>query len=1029
MPLGFWGELVRLGVLVPREAQEMAAAEEFLWRVRNRLHAHAGRRSDRLTFDEQESLALAMGYGNDDDPRERATAAERFMQDYYLHARAVTRGRERILLRATPAKKRGKPIEVDLGHGIRLFDGQVTIAGVQELSMDPALALRAYAACIRHSAPLLPFAREAIARAASDPAWCVALRASPEAGPLFTDLICTVAEGKTRRGSIAGELHDVGLLLAMIPEFAPVTGRVHHDVYHVYTVDVHSVAALDSLRSMCRGELTQERPLATRLAAEIARPKPLFLATLLHDVGKGYPDASGSRKNHSQSGAELCDVILPRLGFSPEDTLEARHLISQHLAMYHVATRRDLDDPATIEEFCRLVRGREGLRDLFLLTVVDLSTTSPTAMTSWKARMLDELYFAADAHLAGAKDGAFDEARLARVREAARLAWAGDRAFLEAFLASMPERYLLANAPESIAAHAGVALDRGGATVHAAIVPSRHPEFAEVCVVAEDRPGLLARIAAAITAGRLEVLAAQVYSRASRRAGKAGRAPDRGGGPLLGARPHRRPRGDRARDAAADPRPQRRLLRRDRSRGAPPPAHRHVVAVARAPEPRGAHGGGHRRARVAAAHGRRGLRQGPPRPPLYDRARAPRARALDRPLEDQHGGDEGRRRFLRERARRSEGRPGRTAQTDPRHDHPRDRRVTERDERLDRRARSREDARMKTWFATALRGSLRSRRSLACGGAPPAREGQRSSLDAAAPSVRLRPLSSGNADYDQGVTALARGDVDGAKGSWKRIHDRDPKDGAGSVLLGLIDEKQGDKAGAEKAYREAIKLRPDLEAAYVNLSALLIDQQRNDDALTVARAGLAKFPSSAGLHANVGTALATQGDQAGASGEFDQATRAATADPMLLMTYAHWLGVWKQSEASLTKLRAARALTKDVGVLAAIGEEMKGLGAFADCVPTFDQAIGLKDAPELRTYRAVCKLGMKDADGAKTDLQAAIAGQYAPAHFYLARVLGDSGDWKGAVGEYETFLKLEPNVPASKVAREKLKQAKEHLKK
>ncbi|MGO9711465.1 MAG: bifunctional uridylyltransferase/uridylyl-removing protein GlnD [Polyangiaceae bacterium] len=516
MPLGFWGELVRLGVLVPREAQEMAAAEEFLWRVRNRLHAHADRRSDRLTFDEQEALAISMGYGGEggDAPSgDRAAAAERFMQDYYLHARAVSRGRERILLRATPAKKRGKPVELDLGGGVRLFDGQVTIAGVQELSEDPALALRAYAACIRQSAPLLPFAREAIARAASDPAWCAALRASPEAGPLFTDLICTVAEGRTRRGSIAGELHDVGLLLAMIPEFAPVTGRVHHDVYHVYTVDVHSVAAVDALRALCRGEATQDRPLATRLATEIARPKPIFLATLLHDVGKGYPDASGSRKNHSQSGAELCDVILPRLGLSAEDTVEARHLVAQHLAMYHVATRRDLDDPATIEEFCRLVRGREGLRDLFLLTVVDLSTTSPTAMTSWKARMLDELYFAADAHLAGAKDRAFDEARLARVRDSARTAWVGPPEFLEAFLDSMPERYLLANGPDAIAAHAGVALDRGIAPVHAAIVPSRHPEVAEVCVVAEDKPGLLARIAAALTAGRLEVLAAQVYSR------------------------------------------------------------------------------------------------------------------------------------------------------------------------------------------------------------------------------------------------------------------------------------------------------------------------------------------------------------------------------------------------------------------------------------------------------------------------------------------------------------------------------------
>jgi [protein-PII] uridylyltransferase len=304
----------------------------------------------------------------------------------------------------------------------------------------------------------------------------------------------------------------VGLLLAMVPEFLPVTGRVHHDIYHVYTVDVHSVASLDRLRQLARGELAQEFPLGSRLAAEIARPRPLFLATLLHDVGKGWPDADGSRKNHSKAGADLCGTILPRLGLSSEDVEEAAQLVMQHLLMYHVATRRDLDDLATIEEFCRGVRGREGLRNLYLLTVSDLSTTSPTAMTSWKARMLDELYFAAEAHLAGHEPRA-DAERVARARDAVRAAWKGPTEPLEALLSTMPDRYLLANGPESIVQHARVVAERRGAAVHVGRVTSRHPEAAELCVVADDRPGLLASIAAAITASRLEVLAAQVYSR------------------------------------------------------------------------------------------------------------------------------------------------------------------------------------------------------------------------------------------------------------------------------------------------------------------------------------------------------------------------------------------------------------------------------------------------------------------------------------------------------------------------------------
>ncbi len=503
---GAWQELVQLGVLVTREALEIEAAEELLWKVRNRLHAHAGRRSDRLSFEAQETIALELGYGKSSE--ERATAAERFMQDYYLKARAVTRARERLMNRAMPARRRGRPLEVDLGGGVRLFDGQVSVS-VAELAADPALAFRMYKAALRENAQVLPFARDEVARAAADPSFCARLRESKEAAASFVELICSVPDAPTRRGSIAGELHDVGLLLAMVPEFQPVTGRVHHDIYHVYTVDVHSVAAVDALRSLARGELAQEYPLATRLAAEIARPRPLFLATLLHDVGKGYPDASGSRKNHSQSGAEICDRLLPRLGFTAAEVAHARLLVSQHLSMYHTATRRDLDDPATVEEFSRVVGNREALRDLYLLTIVDITTTSPTAMNSWKARMLDELYFATDEHLSqlpsDARPGrgrALDESAESELSPEAR-----------DFLRSMPERYALSHAPGSITAHAAVAAARGDRAVHAELVPSFRQEFAELCVVAVDRPGLLARIAAAITAGRLEVLAAHVYSR------------------------------------------------------------------------------------------------------------------------------------------------------------------------------------------------------------------------------------------------------------------------------------------------------------------------------------------------------------------------------------------------------------------------------------------------------------------------------------------------------------------------------------
>ncbi len=520
-------DLLKVGVLVAREAEEMRGAADFVWSLRNHLHYDAGRRSDRLTFEEQEAIARAMGYrkrvggSEKSDSKGAALMVEAFMSDYYRHARVITRLREQIVARATPRQTRRKPRIADLGHGLRAFDGQLTFAEPGRLQEDPAAALRLYAAAVNAGQTVLPFARDVIARASSDPSFAAALRASPEASKLFVQLVSTARLAPFKNGSVLAELHDVGLLTAMIPEFLPVVGRVHHDVYHVYTVDVHSVAAVDRLRALVRGDLTQETPLACRLAAEITRPQMLFLATLLHDVGKAI-----GGKDHSKRGAHMAETILQRLGLSPEEVREGCHLILQHLVMYRIAAHRDLEDPATIAEFTREVHGRDGLRDLYLLTVADLSTTSPTSMTKWKAGMLDELFLASDRLMSG--NDTSESARLARVREEVRLSASPtlEKAFLDEYMDTMPERYLLSNSPREIAAHAEVALRARRSSVTAAIVPSRHPDVAELCVVVgedspgpglcvitKDRPGLLAAITAAIAANGFEVHAAQIHSR------------------------------------------------------------------------------------------------------------------------------------------------------------------------------------------------------------------------------------------------------------------------------------------------------------------------------------------------------------------------------------------------------------------------------------------------------------------------------------------------------------------------------------
>jgi [protein-PII] uridylyltransferase len=492
-------ELVRRGVLLPREWLQIDTATRFAWRVRNLLHLHAGRRSDRLSFDLQETIAGELGYGS------TGSGVEHFMSEYYRHARVLWQWREVLLQRAEPPPKR-RPRETSIGRGLKLTNEQLSVENPVDLETDPALALRLYDEAVQRNLPVYPFARDSVARATSLPAFCEGLRASDEAKKLFVRLVTRAQRTRLRGGSVLKELHDVGLLVAMIPEFAPVVGRVHHDVYHVYTVDVHSVAAVDRLREFCRGELAAEHPLGSRLAAEISRHSVLFFAALLHDVGK---DIGG--KAHDERGARMAGEILARLGLPESDVVEVQHLVMKHLRMYHVATRRDLDDPKTIQAFCEEVHGSEGLRELYLLTLCDVSTTSPTALTSWKARVLEELYRSAERKLEGEPAQSGD--RLAHVKESvlALCPERGEREFLQHYLEAMPERYLYANDPGDIVRHSRFARQAQMRQVNVTVMTMADP-YVELAFIADDRPGLLAMITATLTAARFKVIAAQVYS-------------------------------------------------------------------------------------------------------------------------------------------------------------------------------------------------------------------------------------------------------------------------------------------------------------------------------------------------------------------------------------------------------------------------------------------------------------------------------------------------------------------------------------
>ncbi|MDH3654756.1 MAG: [protein-PII] uridylyltransferase [Myxococcales bacterium] len=503
-----WGardeqDYVRTGALLAREVRELEDAREMLWRVRNLLHLRAGRQQDRLTFGDQEDIAQELGFVDG-----VALGVEQFMQAYYRHARIVALTAERMLDRARPRNRTRAATFRKLAHGIVLADGIISLEKPQRLDGDPALAFRFYRQALRYHKRPDHSALDAIARIAPDKRWRLRLQDSEEATQLFLALLNSIDEPAFRSGSTVAELHEVGLISAMIPEFEPLVGRVYHDVFHVYTADIHAVKALEHLQALTRGE-SRRRALSARLAAEAPRRLPLFLAVLLHSLGRTRG------REQEQAGARLAENVALRLGLTPVDAQHVAWLVREQSSLYRWATQRDIHDPQGLNEVVKMVETPERLRDLFLCTVSVVSTVNPKAMTSWKARALEDLYLATLAQLESGSASAQTESRVLEVKLQAVVGFAGDAGQdeLQSFIDEMPDRYFLANPVDVVRRHARISRDRDEALATVRVGPGPSEDVESVVVVSADRSGLLADLTAVFAAHDLSILAAQLYTR------------------------------------------------------------------------------------------------------------------------------------------------------------------------------------------------------------------------------------------------------------------------------------------------------------------------------------------------------------------------------------------------------------------------------------------------------------------------------------------------------------------------------------
>lgn len=395
--LGRQSEMVRSDLFDRGDYAQFLACLSFLWAVRCELHFWSRRAEDRLTFEAQLHLAESWGYTEKNGLR----AVERFMKRYFTVARRsgqLTRilcaaleesGKKRLpLLPAAhrrnvamlPGRQIGADFVVESGRLNAVDDSVFARDGVNFLRV---FFLRSAFRAALHPHVVTLLSRE-LHRIDSK------LRRNGEANRYF--LACLL---EPDAAGILREMNEMGVLGRFIREFGKIVSLMQFGMYHCYTVDEHTLHALEELRNLEKGEHIQELPLASSLIHPTRNRAALSLAVLLHDIAKG------SGQDHSIAGERIAKKLAARFGLSSAEGETTAWLVRNHLIMNHFAQKRDIHDEKTIKDFVGQVGTSERLRLLLLLTVADTRAVGPGVWNGWKGTLLRRLYHAAEAHLTG----------------------------------------------------------------------------------------------------------------------------------------------------------------------------------------------------------------------------------------------------------------------------------------------------------------------------------------------------------------------------------------------------------------------------------------------------------------------------------------------------------------------------------------------------------------------------------------------------------------------------------------------------
>jgi [protein-PII] uridylyltransferase len=499
--------LLNCGVIQSKELSELKAARDFLWRVRNELHFSSGKHQDQLTFEEQERVALALGF----EGERKLKGVEVFMRSYYLHASQVSRLTSLIIHRLT------EPFDASITkihaaakairEGVCISDGNLWISDPKIFPSQPGNIISIFAEAQRHRVDISQETRELLRKHLDliDERY----RRSAAANLPFFGIL----KWKERVYETLVEMHRCGVLGAFIPEFGRLLCMVLHDLYHIYTVDQHSLRLVRELERLKAGEFRDSLPLLTQLAREVEKIEILYLGLLFHDIGKGYGGG------HSEIGSGMARNIARRMRLNVDDTAQLEFLVRHHLLMAHTALRRDLDDERTIVDFARTMGSTNNLKMLYLLTYADMRCVGPEVWNNWKADLLLELYLKSLEVLEGLEKGeVLREDRRSKIKRiqgrlSRRLSKQYSREKIRRFLDAMPERYFRTTPEEQLPSHFELLAQFKDQVFLSSVRHFPEREYSEVVICSKDRAGLFGCITGVFAALGLDILSARITTR------------------------------------------------------------------------------------------------------------------------------------------------------------------------------------------------------------------------------------------------------------------------------------------------------------------------------------------------------------------------------------------------------------------------------------------------------------------------------------------------------------------------------------